>query len=53
VIADGRRRWPRPPTWHPNPARPAVNNGATFYIPAHDHLYKAAYYKGGGTNAGY
>jgi formylglycine-generating enzyme len=32
---------------------PAVNNGATFYIPTEDQWYKAAYYKGGGTNAGY
>ncbi len=32
---------------------PAVNNGATFYIPTEDQWYKAAYYKGSGTNAGY
>jgi formylglycine-generating enzyme required for sulfatase activity len=32
---------------------PAVNNGAQFYIPTADQWYKAAYYKGGGTNAGY
>jgi formylglycine-generating enzyme len=32
---------------------PAVNNGATFYVPTEDQWYKAAYYKGGGTNAGY
>jgi formylglycine-generating enzyme required for sulfatase activity len=32
---------------------PAVNSGATFYIPTEDQWYKAAYYKGGGTNAGY
>jgi formylglycine-generating enzyme required for sulfatase activity len=32
---------------------PAVNNGATFYIPTEDQWYKAAYYMGGGTNAGY
>jgi len=32
---------------------PAVNPGATFYIPTADQWYKAAYYKGGGTNAGY
>ena len=32
---------------------PAVNNGATFYIPTEDQWYKAAYYQGGGTNAGY
>ena len=31
---------------------PAVNNGATFYIPTEDQWYKAAYYMGGGTNAG-
>ena len=32
---------------------PAVNFGATFYIPTEDQWYKAAYYKGGSTNAGY
>ena len=32
---------------------PAVNSGATFYLPTEDQWYKAAYYKGGGTNAGY
>ena len=32
---------------------PAVNSGATFYVPTEDKWYKAAYYKGGGTNAGY
>jgi len=32
---------------------PAVNSGATFYIPTEDQWYKAAYYKGGGTSAGY
>jgi sulfatase modifying factor 1 len=32
---------------------PAVNTGATFYIPTEDQWYKAAYYKGSGTNAGY
>jgi len=32
---------------------PAVNPNATFYIPTEDQWYKAAYYKGGGTNAGY
>jgi formylglycine-generating enzyme required for sulfatase activity len=32
---------------------PAVNPGATFYIPTEDQWYKAAYYKGNGTNAGY
>ena len=32
---------------------PGVNNGATFYVPTQDQWYKAAFYKGGGTNAGY
>jgi sulfatase modifying factor 1 len=32
---------------------PAVNSGATFYIPTENQWYKAAYYKGGSTNAGY
>ena len=32
---------------------PALNIGAKFYIPLEDQWYKAAYYKGGGTNAGY
>ena len=32
---------------------PPRNNGATFYIPTEDQWYKAAYYKGGGTSAGY
>jgi formylglycine-generating enzyme required for sulfatase activity len=32
---------------------PAVNSGATYYVPTEDQWYKAAYYKGGGTNAGY
>ena len=32
---------------------PAVNPGATFYLPTETQWYKAAYYKGGGTNAGY
>jgi formylglycine-generating enzyme required for sulfatase activity len=32
---------------------PAVNSGATFYIPTEDQWYKAAYYKGGSANAGY
>ena len=32
---------------------PAVNSGATVYIPTEDQWYKAAYYKGGSTNAGY
>jgi formylglycine-generating enzyme required for sulfatase activity len=32
---------------------PAANSGATFYVPTGDQWYKAAYYKGSGTNAGY
>ena len=32
---------------------PAVNSNATFYVPTEDQWYKAAYYKGGGTSAGY
>jgi len=32
---------------------PAVNPGATFYVPTEDQWYKAAYYTGGSTNAGY
>ena len=32
---------------------PAVNNGATFYVPTENQWYKAAYYKGGSTSAGY
>ena len=32
---------------------PAVNPGATFYVPTEDQQYKAAYYQGGSTNAGY
>ncbi|MDA1200500.1 MAG: SUMF1/EgtB/PvdO family nonheme iron enzyme, partial [Planctomycetota bacterium] len=35
---------------------PAVNSGATYYIPTEDQWYKAAYYKGSkgsGMNAGY
>jgi sulfatase modifying factor 1 len=32
---------------------PAKNLGAQFYIPTENEWYKAAYYKGGGTNAGY
>ena len=32
---------------------PAVNSNATFYVPTEDQWYKAAYYKGGSTNAGY
>jgi formylglycine-generating enzyme required for sulfatase activity len=29
------------------------NAGATWWIPSEDEWYKASYYKGGGTNAGY
>ena len=29
------------------------NVGATYFLPTEDEWYKAAYYKGGGTNAGY
>jgi hypothetical protein len=32
---------------------PAVNPEATFYVPREDQWYKAAYFKGGSTNAGY
>jgi sulfatase modifying factor 1 len=32
---------------------PARNPGAQFYIPTENEWYKAAYYKGGGTNSGY
>jgi formylglycine-generating enzyme required for sulfatase activity len=32
---------------------PAVNPGAQFYIPTEDQWYKAAFYKGSGTSAGY
>ncbi len=32
---------------------PAKNLGAQFYIPTENEWYKAAYYKGNGTNAGY
>jgi len=32
---------------------PAASPGATFYVPTEDQWYKAAYYKGSGTNAGY
>ena len=35
------------PSWRNRPA------GATFYVPTEDQWYKAAYYKGGSTNAGY
>ena len=31
----------------------APNTGARFFIPSANEWYKAAYYKGGGTNAGY
>jgi hypothetical protein len=34
-------------------AAPTVNAGATFHLPTADQWYKAAYYKGGSTNAGY
>jgi formylglycine-generating enzyme required for sulfatase activity len=30
-----------------------VNPGAKWHLPSEDQWYKAAYYKGGGTNAGY
>jgi formylglycine-generating enzyme required for sulfatase activity len=36
-----------------NAAAPAKNTGSRFWIPTEDEWYKAAYYKGGGTNAGY
>lgn len=39
------------PTYNPDPV--AVNPGAQFYIPTENQWYKAAYYKGGGTSAGY
>jgi len=32
---------------------PAVNSGATFYVPTENQWYKAAFYMGGGTSAGY
>ena len=32
---------------------PPLNAGAIYAIPTEDQWYKAAYYKGGGTNAGY
>ena len=32
---------------------PAVNPGASYLLPTEDQWYKAAYYKGGSTNAGY
>ncbi len=36
-----------------NGTAPAVNPGAQYFIPTENQWYKAAYYKGGGTNAGY
>lgn len=32
---------------------PVVNPGSSYFIPAENQWYKAAYYKGGGTDAGY
>jgi sulfatase modifying factor 1 len=32
---------------------PAVNPGALYFLPTQNQWYKAAYYKGGSTNAGY
>jgi formylglycine-generating enzyme required for sulfatase activity len=32
---------------------PAVTSGASYFLPTEDQWYKAAYYKGGGTSAGY
>ena len=32
---------------------PAVSLGASYFLPTEDQWYKAAYYKGGGTSAGY
>jgi formylglycine-generating enzyme required for sulfatase activity len=34
-------------------AAPARNAGAEYYVPTENQWYKAAFYKGGGTNAGY
>ena len=34
-------------------AAPQANAFASFYVPSEDQWYKAAYYRGGGTNAGY
>jgi formylglycine-generating enzyme required for sulfatase activity len=31
----------------------AVNSGASYFLPTENQWYKAAYYKGSGTNAGY
>jgi formylglycine-generating enzyme required for sulfatase activity len=36
-----------------NGTAPAKNAGAKFYVPTENEWYKAAYYKGAGTNAGY
>jgi sulfatase modifying factor 1 len=36
-----------------NGSAPAKNGDARFWIPTEDEWYKAAYYKGGGMNAGY
>jgi sulfatase modifying factor 1 len=36
-----------------NGATPAKNANASFWVPSENEWYKAAYYKGGGTNAGY
>jgi formylglycine-generating enzyme required for sulfatase activity len=32
---------------------PAINSGAQYWIPTENEWYKAAFYKGGSTNAGY
>ena len=32
---------------------PVVNSGASYFLPTENQWYKAAYYKGGGSNAGY
>jgi len=37
----------------PNPLTFARNPGAKYFLPTENEWYKAAYYKGGGTNAGY
>jgi formylglycine-generating enzyme required for sulfatase activity len=36
-----------------NGTAPAANPGASYFLPTEDQWYKAAYYKGGSTNAGY
>ncbi|MBU6223016.1 MAG: SUMF1/EgtB/PvdO family nonheme iron enzyme [Planctomycetes bacterium] len=36
-----------------NGTAPALNSGATYFIPSESQWYKAAYYKGGSSNAGY